>query len=332
MQTLIVSLLTSFEPVFCSPSPSLVIQSQWESHLHKEVLLCVSAEDQRLQAVSLRFHSVCSCMATSDGRISISRHGEVSYTQKVKITNTNYPNQHFQILYRLYWAIHQPTKHFCVKLCRLVHWMSARVGLLHEAGYPQCIDGLLWVVGLGDWKYPFRLVLFDTQTVTKNKTLRFVCVGFGPNCREFWFYAGKNNNKTHMKHISVITRGRTITKGDSVQQAKERKPITISQQFRDTGDKISVTNSKCKLETQTFNFNFWWITEFKFSLHVWILIFVMSGLFGEVELAAQHVLVEIGTIIYMVWIICVHINIQANMLPSQSKHKKWHDFDLFTIL
>lgn len=41
--------------------------------------------------------------------------------------------------------------------------------------------------------------------------------------------------------------------------------------------------------------------------------FVTSGILGEVELAAQHVMMEIGAITYMVWIIlCVHRNIHVH--------------------
>lgn len=38
-----------------------------------------------------------------------------------------------------------------------------------------------------------------------------------------FFYAGKNVNETQVKHRSVITRGRTKTKGDSMKQAKREK-------------------------------------------------------------------------------------------------------------
>ena len=41
--------------------------------------------------------------------------------------------------------------------------------------------------------------------------------------------------------------------------------------------------------------------------------FVVSGVLGDVDLAAQHVMIEVGTIIYMVWFIsCVHLNIYGN--------------------
>lgn len=53
----------------------------------------------------------------------------------------------------------------------------------------------------------------------------------------------------------------------------------------------------------------------KVFVHVSILTFVISGILGEVDLAAQHVMVEVGAITYMVWIIqCVHGNIYVHIV------------------
>lgn len=53
----------------------------------------------------------------------------------------------------------------CVSLCRLVPWLSARLGLLHEAGYSQCFHDLLWVVDLGSGRFPCWLVLLATHQI-----------------------------------------------------------------------------------------------------------------------------------------------------------------------
>lgn len=43
--------------------------------------------------------------------------------------------------------------------------------------------------------------------------------------------------------------------------------------------------------------------------------FIISGILGEVDLAAQHVMVEIGEITFMVCIIqCVHWNIYGHII------------------
>lgn len=47
-----------------------------------------------------------------------------------------------------------------VKPGRLVHWLSAGVGVPHEAGRSQYVHGLLWVVDLGGWRFPGWLVPF----------------------------------------------------------------------------------------------------------------------------------------------------------------------------
>lgn len=38
-------------------------------------------------------------------------------------------------------------------------------------------------------------------------------------------------------------------------------------------------------------------------LHVWFQVFVILGILGEVNIAAQHVMLELGAIVYMVGVV-----------------------------
>lgn len=89
----------------------------------------VSVEGRRLPTASLKSWPACFYSATSDGGSSTAKHGEVIDTDVSEFLNPG--------------GCRKQTLTLVVNPIRLVHRVSAGVGVLHEAGHSQCIDGLL---------------------------------------------------------------------------------------------------------------------------------------------------------------------------------------------